>query len=235
MPSFTRAALPPVLDRFLAEHAQVQVQVVEGYAQARVTHSETRKPLSAVYVKVYARMKDGQVKFYKDGYTDLRGIFDYGSLSTNELDFVDRFALLFLSDMVQLMMIILLVASGFVPASRFAWMVCILLAAALWLFASRLSRRVQRLGGAVSRAMADGAEPQALPLVRDRDELGELARNNERLLRAVAEYSAYLKTLASKLSHELKTPLAITRSSLDNLADRDLDRIPVHDDGDGHL
>ena len=56
-----------------------------------------------------------------------------------------------------------------------------------------------------------------------RDELGELARNNERLLRAVAEYSAYLKTLASKLSHELKTPLAITRSSLDNLADRDLD------------
>ena len=97
------------------------------------------------------------------------------------------------------------------------------LAAALWLFASRLSRRVQRLGGAVSRAMADGAEPQTLPLVRDRDELGELARNNERLLRAVAEYSAYLKTLASKLSHELKTPLAITRSSLDNLSDRELD------------
>jgi DNA-binding transcriptional LysR family regulator len=34
MPSFTRAALPPVLDRFLAEHAQVQVQVVEGYSGA---------------------------------------------------------------------------------------------------------------------------------------------------------------------------------------------------------
>jgi signal transduction histidine kinase len=97
------------------------------------------------------------------------------------------------------------------------------LAAALWFFASRLSRRVQRLSGAVSRAMADGADPQPLPLVRDRDELGELARNNEKLLRAVAEYSAYLQTLASKLSHELKTPLAITRSSLDNLAARDLD------------
>ncbi|MEJ2385110.1 MAG: ATP-binding protein [Xanthomonadales bacterium] len=97
------------------------------------------------------------------------------------------------------------------------------LAAALWLFASRLSRRVQRLGGAVSRAMADGAEPQPLPLVGDRDELGELARNNEKLLRAVADYSGYLKTLASKLSHELKTPLAITRSSLDNLSARELD------------
>ena len=56
-----------------------------------------------------------------------------------------------------------------------------------------------------------------------KDELGELARNNEKLLRAVTEYSQYLQTLASKLSHELKTPLAITRSSLDNLSARDLD------------
>ena len=40
-------------------------------------------------MKVYARMKDGNVRFYKDGYTDLRGCFDYTSLNTNELDFVD--------------------------------------------------------------------------------------------------------------------------------------------------
>ena len=51
-----------------------------------------------MYVKVYARMKDGNVRFYKDGYTDLRGCFDYSSLSTNELDFVDRFSILVLSD-----------------------------------------------------------------------------------------------------------------------------------------
>jgi hypothetical protein len=43
-------------------------------------------------------MKDGEVKFYKDGYTDLRGKFDYASLSTNDLDNVDRFALLVLHD-----------------------------------------------------------------------------------------------------------------------------------------
>lgn len=97
------------------------------------------------------------------------------------------------------------------------------LAAGLWYFATRLSRRVSRLSGAVSRAMQDGAEPDALPLKDDRDELGELARNNQKLLRAVADYNTYLETLASKLSHELKTPLAITRSSLDNLASRDLD------------
>ena len=99
----------------------------------------------------------------------------------------------------------------------------LVLAAALWLFASRLSGRVQRLSGAVSRAMEDGADRESLPLVSDRDELGELARNNEKLLRAVTEYSQYLQTLASKLSHELKTPLAITRSSLDNLASHPLD------------
>ena len=43
-------------------------------------------------------MADGKVKFYKDGYTDLRGRFDYTSLSTNELDFVKKFSLLVLSE-----------------------------------------------------------------------------------------------------------------------------------------
>jgi len=97
------------------------------------------------------------------------------------------------------------------------------LVAGLWYFASRLSRRVRRLGQAVTQAMGERAEPDALPLLHDRDELGQLARNTEKLLRAVADYSQYLQTLAGKLSHELKTPLAITRSSLDNLANQPLD------------
>lgn len=97
------------------------------------------------------------------------------------------------------------------------------LAAGLWLFASHLSRRVRRLSSAVSQAMENSAEPRVLPLREDRDELGELARNNQKLLRAVADYSQYLQTLAGKLSHELKTPLAITRSSLDNLSSQQLD------------
>ncbi len=102
------------------------------------------------------------------------------------------------------------------------------LAAGLWFFATRLSQRVRRLSGAVSAAMEDGSGPVSsfqdiLPLVSDRDELGELARNNEKLLQAVADYRQYLQTLAGKLSHELKTPLAITRSSLENLASQELD------------
>ena len=43
-------------------------------------------------------MKDVAVKFYKDGYTDLRGYVDYTSLNTNELVFVDRFSILVLSE-----------------------------------------------------------------------------------------------------------------------------------------
>jgi hypothetical protein len=48
-------------------------------------------------VKVYARTQDGRVEFYKDGYTDLRGRFDYSSLSTADLAQVERFAILVLS------------------------------------------------------------------------------------------------------------------------------------------
>ncbi|MDG1897698.1 MAG: hypothetical protein P8J37_22595 [Fuerstiella sp.] len=36
--------------------------------------------------KAYAKMKNGSTQFYKDGHTDLRGRFDYASLSTNDLD-----------------------------------------------------------------------------------------------------------------------------------------------------
>lgn len=74
------------------------LQVIENYGQVRVAHADTRKPISKAYVKVYARLKDGRIRFYKDGYTDLRGRFDYTSLNTNELDFVDKFSLLIMSD-----------------------------------------------------------------------------------------------------------------------------------------
>jgi hypothetical protein len=74
------------------------VQLIENYGRLYVTHRETGRPLAKTYVKAYARLGDGRVRFYKDGYTDLRGCFDYASLSTNDLEFVQKFALLILSD-----------------------------------------------------------------------------------------------------------------------------------------
>lgn len=74
------------------------VQVVDSYGQLRVATANPGKPISTAYVKVYAKMQDGSVQFYKDGYTDLRGRFDYASLNTDELLSVDKFSLLIISD-----------------------------------------------------------------------------------------------------------------------------------------
>jgi hypothetical protein len=76
----------------------MRAQLLENEGQLRVTREADGHPLPKVYVKTYARMKDGSVRFYKDGYTDLRGRFDYTSLSTDELSQVDRFSLLVMSD-----------------------------------------------------------------------------------------------------------------------------------------
>lgn len=74
------------------------VQTIERFGQLQVYHQSTGRSIPKTYCKVYARMKDGKVKFYKDGYTDLRGRFDYTSLSTNDLDNVQRFSILVMSD-----------------------------------------------------------------------------------------------------------------------------------------
>jgi hypothetical protein len=74
------------------------VRVIEQYGQLRVHERSSGRALARAYVKVYARKNGGGVDFYKDGYTDLRGAFDYASLSTNELDHVERFAILVMSD-----------------------------------------------------------------------------------------------------------------------------------------
>ncbi|MEM7386001.1 MAG: hypothetical protein AAF514_13760 [Verrucomicrobiota bacterium] len=76
----------------------LNVQIAETFGRVDVKHANDQRPLPKVYVKVYARRNDGQVTFYKDGYTDLRGKFDYTSLNTNEIDQVEKFSLLVMSD-----------------------------------------------------------------------------------------------------------------------------------------
>jgi len=98
----------------------------------------------------------------------------------------------------------------------------------LLLFATRLSLRLGRLRDAVERAQLndgrlDGQLIQShFPMAQSDDEIGDLARSFQRLFEAVGGYTDYLRTLASKLSHELNTPLAIVKSSLDNLEHAEL-------------
>jgi hypothetical protein len=74
------------------------IQMIESYGILKVSSKTQNKPLSKVYIKVYSKMKNGHIAFYKDGYTDLRGKFDYASLSTNQLDGVEKFAILIMSE-----------------------------------------------------------------------------------------------------------------------------------------
>ena len=72
----------------------LKVKMTENYGRLQVLNAKDDRPLPKAYVKVYAKRKDGSVKFYKDGYTDLRGKFDYTSLNTDEINNVERFAVL---------------------------------------------------------------------------------------------------------------------------------------------
>lgn len=76
----------------------LKVQITAAYGQIEVLGEQDSKPLPRTYVKVYAKMKTGEVRFLKDGYTDLRGKFDYVSLSTGELDEVEDLSLLVMSE-----------------------------------------------------------------------------------------------------------------------------------------
>ena len=72
-------------------------QVMQSYGQVQVTNS-VGKGVPRTYVKVFSKDQAGQTAFYKDGYTDVRGKFDYVSLTTTQLDKVESFALLVTHD-----------------------------------------------------------------------------------------------------------------------------------------
>ncbi len=74
------------------------VNVTENYGHLRVTNTAGGTALPKVYVKVYAKLAGGPVKFHKDGYTDLRGRFDYVSVNPPERQAIEKFSVLVLSE-----------------------------------------------------------------------------------------------------------------------------------------
>jgi signal transduction histidine kinase len=94
------------------------------------------------------------------------------------------------------------------------------LSAALGLlaYASLLSFRIRRLARAAETALGpEGTINVTLPGSASRDEIGDLSRSFGDVLGRLRDYTEYLRTLAAKLTHELRTPLAIVSTSLDNL------------------
>ena len=88
---------------------------------------------------------------------------------------------------------------------------------AMFAFAAWLALRLARLRQASDSALHGTELATSFPETTSRDELGDVARAFATLLTRLNEYTGYLRTLAGKLAHEIRTPLTIVRSSLDNL------------------
>jgi signal transduction histidine kinase len=84
-------------------------------------------------------------------------------------------------------------------------------------FAAHLAVRLSRLRRASESALTREGLVTQFPETAAPDELGDVARSFSRLMRRLNEYTSYLRSLAGKLAHEIRTPLTIVRSSLENL------------------
>ncbi|HSN21565.1 MAG TPA: ATP-binding protein [Usitatibacter sp.] len=91
--------------------------------------------------------------------------------------------------------------------------------AILLAFAGRLAARIRRLHAEAEAAIdSQGRVRGAISASSARDEIGDLSRTTAAMLTRLRDYNAYLEAMAGRLSHELRTPVAVVRSSLDNLA-----------------
>jgi two-component system sensor histidine kinase ChvG len=91
-------------------------------------------------------------------------------------------------------------------------------AAVLLGFATRLSSRIRRLRDEAETAIdPQGRVAHLVTAQNAGDEIGDLSRSFSALLARLGQYNAYLESMASRLSHELRTPIAVVRSSLENL------------------
>src|SRR6185312_13262002 len=86
-------------------------------------------------------------------------------------------------------------------------------------FSGRLATRIRRLHAEAEAAIdAQGRVKGAISASAAKDEIGDLTRTTAAMLARLRDYNAYLEAMAGRLSHELRTPVAVVRSSLDNLA-----------------
>jgi dedicated sortase system histidine kinase len=85
-------------------------------------------------------------------------------------------------------------------------------------YATRLSHRIRRLRDEAESAIdARGRITRLAAGSNAGDEIGDLSRSFSAMLARLAQHHAYLESMADRLSHELRTPVAVVRSSLENL------------------
>jgi two-component system sensor histidine kinase ChvG len=90
--------------------------------------------------------------------------------------------------------------------------------ALLLAFATHLSVRLRWLRNQAETAIDINGRVTATQIGSTaKDEIGDLSRSFLAILTKLKQYNTYLEGMASKLSHELRTPIAVVRSSLENL------------------
>ena len=99
----------------------------------------------------------------------------------------------------------------------------------LILFADSLSRRIRRLRDQTELSIdARGRLLQPMEASSSGDEIGDLSRSITAMVERLWSYNQYLENLTARLSHELRTPVTVVRSSLENL------RLLNHSDAETH-
>ena len=89
---------------------------------------------------------------------------------------------------------------------------------ALFVFASRISFRIRKLRNETEAAIdSHGKIVRNIAPSSTRDEIGDLSRTFHSVLDKLSQYNSYLENMSSRLSHELRTPVAVVNSSLENL------------------
>jgi len=85
-------------------------------------------------------------------------------------------------------------------------------------YVSRVSSRLRKLRDEAERAIDSAGRVRELAAgSTSGDEIGDLSRSYSAVLKRLSQYTDYLENLARRLNHELRTPIAVVRSSLDNL------------------
>jgi len=91
-------------------------------------------------------------------------------------------------------------------------------ALAFFFFASRISNRIRALRNQAEIAIDEhGRINAAMIASKSNDEIGDLSRSFSTAVSRLSQYNHYLENMSSRLSHELRTPIAVVRTSLENL------------------
>jgi len=96
--------------------------------------------------------------------------------------------------------------------------VMLLVTLGLFFSASRISSRIRGLRNQAEGIIDDtGRVQNTIVASKSSDEIGDLSRSFSNIVERLTQHTSYLENMSTRLSHELRTPVTVVRSSLENL------------------